>query len=58
MNEILGDPRQAALEGVEFRLVPHRTDESKDTPDVWVWKLQTYVIDDEGFNRLHKSELL
>ena len=49
---LIGDPRQAALDNVEFRLVPFRSDDSQDTPDVWSWKLQTFVdgeIDDVHF---------
>ena len=42
----LGAPREAALENAHFRLVPHRTDDSQDTPEVWVWKLETWVDDD------------
>jgi len=39
----IGSPREAALDNVEFCLVPHRTDDSQDSPEVWVWKLQTWV---------------
>ena len=39
----IGSPREAALDNVEFKLVPHRTNDGEDTPDVWVWKLQAMV---------------
>ena len=39
----IGSPREAALDNVEFRLVPHRTDDGQDTPEVWRWKLQAMV---------------
>jgi len=39
----IGSPREAALDNVEFRLVPHRTDDGQDTPDVWCWKLEATV---------------
>lgn len=53
LQTIIGTPRDAAMEGIDFRLEPHRTDDSKDSPDVWVWKLRTYV---NGKNT--KSQLL
>ena len=42
----LGAPREAALENAEFRIVPHRTDDSRDDAGAWAWKLETWVDDD------------
>ena len=39
----IGSPREAALDHVEFRLVPHRTNDGEDTADVWRWKLEATV---------------
>lgn len=43
LKSTIGDPRQAALDNVEFRLVPHRSDDSQSSPDVYSWKLQKWV---------------
>ena len=42
----LGLPREAALENAHFRLVPHRTDDSRDDAGAWEWKLETWVDND------------
>jgi hypothetical protein len=39
----LGLPREVALENAEFRIVPHRTDDSRDDADAWAWKLEAWV---------------
>lgn len=43
LKAAIGDPRQAALDNVEFRLVPHRSNDGQDTPEVWSWKLQALI---------------
>jgi len=43
LKAIIRDPRAAAMENVEFRLIPHRSDDSKDDQSVWSWKLQAWA---------------
>ena len=57
-ENLIGDPRSAAIDGVEFRLTPHRIDDSKDDGSVWRWKLTTWAIDDDGLMRPFDSRLL
>jgi len=46
LRSILGSPREAALDGLSFTLEPHCTNDSQDTPDSWVWRVQ--VKDETG----------
>jgi plasmid stability protein len=52
------DPRSAAIDGVEFRLTPHRIDDSQDTADVWRWKLTAWAIDDDGTMKPFDARLI
>ena len=39
-------------------LVPHRTNDSKDDVDAWVWKLETWSINEDGVRVLNVSRLV
>ena len=56
--ETIGMPREMALQGVEFKLQAHRTDGSRDDSDVWTWRIQTWMLDEDGEMRLMASRIL
>lgn len=59
VDELLGiTARDASLEDLKFVIVPHRVNDSKDTEEDWVWKLQTWSTDLDGKLIIISSKLL